>query len=286
VAVRRRRHPAGRRWLEVLRWLGVAAAVFVLGSVLSVLSLRWVNPLVTPLMLIRLAQGAVHLRWVGIDHRPVPLARVSPALLRAVIAAEDAHFFAHWGVDVDALRKARAWNDRHAAQGRVRGASTITMQCARNVFLWQGRTYVRKALEIWFTGLMELFWSKRRILEVYLNVIEWGPGVYGVQAASEHYFDVPASRLDARQSALLAAVLPSPLERNPAQPTPYVDRRATMIARRAARVRLAPLGIPAHGAHRTVVTSRVRERSDDPVMVPRRAPQRRTEIPRHPARDD
>jgi len=286
VAVRRRRRPAGRRWLEVLRWLGVAAAGFVLGSVLSVLSLRWVNPLVTPLMLIRLAQSAVHLRWIGIDHRPVPLARVSPALLRAVIAAEDAHFFAHWGVDVDALRKARAWNERHAAQGRVRGASTITMQCARNVFLWQGRTYVRKALEIWFTGLLELFWSKRRILEVYLNVIEWGPGVYGVQAASEHYFNVPASRLDARQAALLAAVLPSPLERNPADPTPSVDRRATMIARRAARVRLGPLGLPGGGTHRTTMTSRVREPPENARTAPRRGTRPRTDTAWRPARDE
>jgi monofunctional glycosyltransferase len=268
VAVRRRRRrPTGGgdarrrsagRWLEVLRWIGLAAAVFVLGSALAVLALRWINPVVTPLMLIRLAQGAVHLHWVGIDDRPVSLDRVSPALLRAVIAAEDAHFFTHWGVDVDALRKARAWNRRHAAQGRVRGASTITMQCARNVFLWQGRTYVRKALEIWFAGLMELFWSKRRILEVYLNVIEWGPGIYGAEAASERYFDVPASRLDTRKAALLAAVLPNPLERNPAEPSPYVDRRATMIARRAARVRLGPIGGRDSGARRTAATSQAR----------------------------
>jgi monofunctional biosynthetic peptidoglycan transglycosylase len=252
---RRRRRPAGR-WLALLRWLGLAAGVFVLGSVLAVLTLRWVNPVITPLMVIRLAQGAIHLHWVGIDDRPVSLDRVSPALLRAVIAAEDARFFTHWGVDVDALRKARAWNRRHADQGRVRGASTITMQCARNVFLWQGRTYVRKALEIWFATLMELIWSKRRILEVYLNVIEWGPGIYGVEAAAERFFGVPASRLDARQAALLAAVLPNPLERNPAAPSPSVDRRATMIARRAARVRLDRLQLRPRGAHRTAVTSR------------------------------
>jgi len=243
-------------WRDVLRWAGLALAVFVVSSTLAVLSLRWINPVVTPLMVIRLAQGLVHLRWVGIDDRPVPLETVSPALLRAVIAAEDAHFFTHWGVDVDALRKARAWNERHAAQGRVRGASTITMQCARNVFLWQGRTYVRKGLEIWFSGLMELFWSKPRILEVYLNVIEWGPGIYGVQAASERYFDVPASRLDARQAALLAAVLPNPLRRNPAAPSPSVARRATMIARRADRVRLGPLRARDPGSRRTVSAPR------------------------------
>jgi monofunctional biosynthetic peptidoglycan transglycosylase len=232
-----------------------------LASVVAVLAVRWINPVVTPLMLIRLAQGAVQLRWVGIDDRPVSLDRVSPALLRAVIAAEDARFFTHRGVDVSALRKARAWNRRHSAQGRVRGASTITMQCARNVFLWQGRSYVRKALEIWFAGLMELLWSKHRILEVYLNVIEWGPGIYGVEAASQRYFAVPASRLDARQAALLAAVLPNPLQRDPAHPSPYVDRRASMIARRAARVRLGALGLPERGARRTVVTSRARDRT-------------------------
>ncbi len=274
---RRRRRPTGR-WLEGLRWVGVAAAVLVLGSAIAVLAVRWINPVVTPLMLVRLAHGMVQLRWVGIDDRPVLLDRVSPALLRAVIAAEDAHFFTHRGVDVSALRKARAWNRRHAAQGRMRGSSTITMQCARNVFLWQGRTYLRKALEIWFAGLMELFWSKRRILEVYLNVIEWGPGIYGVEAASQHYFGVPASRLDARQAALLAAVLPNPLERNPADPSPYVARRATMIARRAARVRLGTLDLPRPGTRRTVVTSRARDgTSREPGDARRRGTPRREE---------
>src|SRR5262249_8189212 len=182
--------------------------------------------------------GAVHWHWVGIDQHWVSLDQVSPALLRAVIASEDAHFFTHWGVDVEALRKARDWNERHARQGRIRGASTITMQCARNVFLWPGRTYVGKVLEIWFAGLMEAFWSKRRILEVYLNVIEWGPGVYGAQAAAQRYFRVPAARLDGRQAALLAAALPSPLRRNPGDPTGFLDARALRIARRAAAVRL------------------------------------------------
>jgi monofunctional biosynthetic peptidoglycan transglycosylase len=226
------------RGLQILRWTGIAAAAFVLISMLAVLAVRWIDPPVTPLMVIRLAQGAVHRRWVGVDQRWVPLDQVSPELLRAVIAAEDAHFFTHWGVDMDALRKARGWNARHERQGRVRGASTITMQCARNVFLWQGRTYVRKALELWFTALMEAMWSKRRILEVYVNVIEWGSGVYGVQAAAQRYFRVPAARLDARQAALLAAALPDPLTRNPAAPTPFLDARATRIARRAALVRL------------------------------------------------
>jgi len=241
------------RGLQILRWAGIAAAAFVLVSMLSVLAVRWINPPVTPLMVIRLAEGAVHGRWVGVDQRWVPLDQVSPELLRAVIAAEDAHFFTHWGVDMDALRKARAWNARHERQGRVRGASTITMQCARNVFLWQGRTYVRKALELWFTALMEATWSKRRILEVYVNVIEWGPGVYGAQAAAQRYFHVPAARLDVRQAALLAAALPDPLTRNPAAPTAFLDARATRIARRAALVRLR--GVVRSAPQRRLATS-------------------------------
>ena len=136
---------------------------------------------------------------------------------------------------MDALRKARAWNARHERQGRVRGASTITMQCARNVFLWQGRTYVRKALELWFTELMEVTWSKRRILEVYVNVIEWGPGVYGAQAAAERYFRVPAARLDARQAALLAAALPDPLDAQPRRSHARSSTRARPASRGAPR---------------------------------------------------
>jgi monofunctional biosynthetic peptidoglycan transglycosylase len=240
--------PAGRaREIPVTRralsWVGGVAAVFVLGSALAVLAVRWMNPPVTPLMVIELVRGAFHGRWVGIDQRWVPLDRLSPALLRSVIAAEDARFLTHWGVDVGALRRARAWNRRHAREGRVRGASTITMQCARNVYLWQGRTYARKALEIWFAGLMELLWSKQRILEVYLNVIEWGPGTYGAEAAAERYFHVPAERLNARQAALLAAALPDPRARDPGAPSRALDARATRIARRAAIVPLGDLAV-------------------------------------------
>jgi monofunctional biosynthetic peptidoglycan transglycosylase len=245
VARKRRRAASGRsRFARWARWSGLAGAGFLVASVLGVVVYRFVDPPITPLMLIRLGQGAVHRRWVGIDHHSVPLSHVNPALLRAVIAAEDARFFRHRGVDWDALHKARAWNTRHASSGRVRGASTITMQCARNVFLWQGRTYLRKALEIGFALLMERMWSKRRILEVYVNVIEWGPGVYGVEAASRRAFGIPASRLNARQAGLLAAVLPSPLRRSARSPSTYVERRGAMIARAALRVRLPQLRGP------------------------------------------
>jgi monofunctional biosynthetic peptidoglycan transglycosylase len=209
-------------------------------SIAGVLLFRVVDPPLTPLMVLRSLEGRragtpfpTHRRWVTLD-------AVSPALLRAVVAAEDARFFAHHGVDLDALRRARAFNARHAGRRR-RGASTITMQCARNVFLWPGRTWARKILETWFALLMELAWGKRRILEVYVNVVEWGRGVYGVEAAARTYFGVPAARLDARQAALLAATLPDPRRWSPATPTPWVRSRATTIARRAAAVRLAAL---------------------------------------------
>jgi len=239
-AGRAKQSPVAQR---VIRWGAGIAVIFVVCSTLAVLAVRWINPPVTPLMVAELFRGVLHGRWVGIDHHWVPLDRVSPALVRAAIAAEDAHFFTHWGVDVPALRKAQAWNRRHAGEGRLRGASTITMQCARNVYLWQSRTYVRKALEIWFAALMEVLWSKRRILEVYLNVIEWGPGIYGAQAAADRYFRVPAERLNARQAALLAAALPDPLARNPGAPTRALDARASRIARRAAMVRLGALAV-------------------------------------------
>jgi monofunctional biosynthetic peptidoglycan transglycosylase len=172
----------------------------------------------------------------------VDLSAVSPGLLQAVIASEDTRFLTHHGLDLDAVRRAQEWNARHPRR-LPRGASTITMQCARNVFLWPGRSWPRKALETYLAVLLELVWGKRRILEIYVNVIEWGDGVYGVEAASRRYFGVPAARLTPSQAALLAAALPSPLRSNPAAPSPYLRARATLIEQRATHVglgRLAP----------------------------------------------
>ncbi len=214
---------------------------FVVLSVGAVLLGRVVDPPLTPLMMLRVLEGAVHGRWVGIDRTRVPLDDVSPALLRAVIASEDAKFFEHNGVDWDAVERARTWNDRHDGR-RLRGASTITMQCARSVFLWPGRTWIRKGLEIWFATLMEALWGKRRILEAYVNLVEWGDGIYGAEAAAQAYFGRSVADVDARQAALLAAMLPNPRRWNPAAPTPYLRARASTIARRAAAVRLDPLG--------------------------------------------
>ena len=223
------------RWL--FAWGARLAAGFFLVSLAVVIAYRFVDPPLTPLMVIRAVDDMAAHRRVGITKRWVNLKGVSPTLLRAVLAAEDARFFAHHGVDLDALRRALAYNARQRGR-RLRGAGTITMQCARNVFLWQGRSYVRKALELYFAPLLELAWGKQRILEVYLNVIEWGDGLYGVEAAAERYFGLSAGQLDTRQSALLAAALPDPRRSNPAAPSRYLAARAAIISARAERVRL------------------------------------------------
>ncbi len=221
----------------VLRWCARIALGFVALSLALVTLYHYVDPPVTPLMLIRVVESVLDGAPVGIDRRRVELRAVSPILLRSIVAAEDARFFQHWGVDVVELRRAREYNASQRG-GRLRGASTITMQCARSVFLWPGRTYVRKAIEVYLAVLMEQLWGKQRILEVYVNVVEWGPGVYGVEAAARRYFGVSASGLNAERAALLAASLPAPRRFNPAAPSAYLRRRAAIIAARARQTEL------------------------------------------------
>lgn len=191
----------------------------------------FVTPPVTPLMLIREAAAADDAADTGRRHAVVPLARLSPHLIKAVIASEDARFCLHWGIDLGALRE--AWEDYQAGKG-LRGASTISQQTAKNAFLWPEQTLLRKGLEAYFTGIIELGWSKRRILEVYLNIIEWGQGIYGAEAAARHYFGVSAARLTAGQAALMAVVLPNPRRWSPAAPTAYIRKRARIIRQRVA----------------------------------------------------
>lgn len=204
-------------------WLLKAVAVAVAVSVLWVLAYRVVPPPGSLLMLLRLAEGH------GIEKDWTPLENLSPNLVRAVIASEDARFCAHSGFDWTELRAALASNREG---GRLRGASTISMQTAKNAFLWPDRTLIRKAVEAWFTFLIEVLWPKSRIMEVYLNLAEWGGGIYGAEAAARHWFDRPAERLSARQAALLAAALPSPLASSPARPSSYLSRRAATIESR------------------------------------------------------
>lgn len=165
-------------------------------------------------------------RLGGIEHDWQPLDAIAPDMARAVMAAEDARFCDHRGFDWEAIQAAMAANDRG---GSVRGASTISQQVAKNVFLWQGRTWVRKGLEAGFTGLIELLWPKRRIVEVYLNSVEFAPGIFGAEAAARHYFGRGAGALTLDQAARLAAVLPNPKERNAARPSASLLRRARSI---------------------------------------------------------
>ena len=147
-------------------------------------------------------------------------------MVQAVVTSEDNNFTSHFGIDVEAIEKARVHNQTHR---RKWGASTISQQTAKNVFLWPKRTYIRKGFEVYFTFLIEIFWSKKRIMEVYLNMIEMGPGIYGAEAASQYYFHKPASRLNAGEAAMIAVCLPNPRKRNPVRPTTYMIHRQQAI---------------------------------------------------------
>jgi len=179
----------------------VVLALFIL-HVVYVVALRWVDPPLT------LTQLGAALDGEGLDRDYVDLDEIAPHARLAVIAAEDQLFATHGGFDVRSIE--RAIEDNATGKGGLRGASTISQQTAKNVFLWQGRSWLRKGLEAYFTVLIELVWGKRRILEVYLNAIEMGPGVFGIEAAARRYFGKPASRLTRREAALIASILPNP----------------------------------------------------------------------------
>lgn len=191
-----------------------------------------VHAFVPPPLTILMAQQA--LAGNGLDYRWRGLNDISPNLVYAAIAAEDARFCSHGGFDVEAIQKALQTN---AEGGRIRGGSTISQQTAKNVFLWPGRDWIRKGLEAGYTVLIETVWSKRRIMEVYLNVVEWAPGVYGAEAASRHWFNKSARNLTPREAARLAAILPSPRRYDASAPGAYVRRRAARVQASASVVR-------------------------------------------------
>jgi monofunctional glycosyltransferase len=215
-----------RRWLRRLLLLPLA---FVLVSVLQVLVLRFVDPPFSAFMAARQVSAWADGDWrTRIAYQWRDLDRMAPSLPLALVAAEDQNFPVHYGFDFKAIEKARRSN----ARGRkVRGASTISQQVAKNLFLWSGRSWVRKGVEAWYTVLIEALWPKRRILEVYANIAEFGDGVYGAQAASRRFFGKDANRLTAAESARLAAVLPSPRRYDARRPGPYVQRRSNGIQR-------------------------------------------------------
>lgn len=213
---------------KLLRWALIGAAGLMAFTILWAVLYRIVPPPATPLMLIRALGGS------GLSRDWEPLERISPALAEAVIASEDTGFCGHGGFDWAAIED--AFEDNEEGK-RLRGGSTISQQTAKNAFLWPDRSWTRKGAETWFTLLIESLWSKRRILEVYLNIVEWDDGVYGAEAAARHHFHKSAAALTRREAALLAVVLPNPRNWSPSRPGSYVARRAGVIERRMAVVR-------------------------------------------------
>ena len=217
---------------KVWKLLRVLLLLFFGSSIGAVILFRFVPVPVTPLMIIRAVnpqgtdtQKERERHW---QHQWVSYDEISSWMPRAVVASEDGRFYEHHGFDFKEIQNAI---DEGKAGKRQRGASTISQQTAKNVFLWPGHSWVRKGLEAYFTVLIELFWSKERIMEVYLNSIEMGAGIYGVEAASQHYFGCTAKKLSTPRAALIALCLPSPLKRDPAHPSSYMRRRQRTIMR-------------------------------------------------------
>jgi len=220
--IRNQRPPAARPRRSLLKTLLIIllVVVFVIPPAWVVVY-RVIPPPITPLMAIRLGQGQ------GMDYRWRPLSQISPALVQAAIAAEDARFCEHHGFDVQAMQKAMANNQRRP--GRIRGGSTISQQTAKNVFLWPDRSFVRKGIEAYFTVLIEVLWGKRRIMETYLNVVEMGPGIYGAEAAAQRYFGTDAAHLTNLEASRLTAIFPDPLKWRATHPGAYVQKRSRKI---------------------------------------------------------
>lgn len=202
------------------------ALVFIITSILSVIFFKFVPVPYTPLMFWKSTASVFSDKFIGINHDWVPIEQISKSMQRAVIKAEDYKFYQHNGFDFEAIQKAIEYNKTHK---RKIGASTISQQTAKNVFLWPSRSWIRKGLEVYFTVLIEFFWSKERIIEVYLNVIEVGPGIYGVEAGAQKFFKKPAKKLNSHEASLIAAVLPNPIKFKVDKPSRYVLRRQRKI---------------------------------------------------------
>ena len=221
------------------RWIKWIVVAFFASTILSVIAYRFIPVYFTPLMFIRCGQQLTSGESLTLRHHWVPIEEMSPSLPVAVMASEDQRFLIHHGFDFDAIQKAMKRNE--AAGKKKYGASTISQQTAKNVFLWQGRTWLRKGLETYFTVLIEFIWGKERIMEVYLNSIEMGPGIYGVSAVAEENFDgIEAKDLSARQCALIAATLPNPLKFSSKEPSDYMRKRQRFILKQMKFVKWNP----------------------------------------------
>ncbi|MFZ4679156.1 MAG: monofunctional biosynthetic peptidoglycan transglycosylase [Flavobacterium sp.] len=213
---------------KILLWIWKAMLWFFGLSILSVIIFKWVPIPFTPLMVTRIIEFKLEGKDAIYSHKWVPLEDISPNLQKAVIASEDGNFLKHNGFDFEAMQKAFKNNNKGK---RIKGGSTISQQTAKNVFLWQGRSYIRKGLEAYFTVLIELIWGKERIMEVYLNSIEMGNGVYGAQEAARHWYSKTATNLTPREAAGIAAILPNPRKFKASNSSSYINRRKVKIMR-------------------------------------------------------
>jgi len=214
---------------KIFRWIWKALLWFFWLSILSVIIFKWVPIPFTPLMVTRIIEFKLDNKGDAIfSHKWVPLEEISPNLQKAVIASEDGNFLIHSGFDFKAMQKAYKSNSKGR---KLKGGSTISQQTAKNVFLWQGRSYLRKGLEAYFTVLIECIWGKRRIMEVYLNSIEMGNGVYGAQEAARHWYTTTAIALTPKEAAGIAAILPNPRKFKASNSSSYISRRKDKIMR-------------------------------------------------------
>ena len=211
----------------IIRWTVVA---FLGSTILAVVALRFLPVYFTPLMFIRCYEQMTEGKSLKMKHHWVPLNKISPSLPMAVMASEDAKFLKHHGFDYQAIEHAAERNRKHPEKRKL-GASTISQQTAKNVFLWPGRSWVRKGFEVYFTALIELMWPKERIMEVYLNSIEMGDGIYGADAVAEEHFGTDALSLTKAQCALIAATLPNPRKFSSKNPSGYMLKRQARIMR-------------------------------------------------------
>ncbi len=202
--------------------------LFFIASILSVLIYSFAPVFITPLMLIRATEQVFDGRWPVMHKRWVSIDEISPYMVQAVMAGEDQKFTSHWGFDFESMKKAYMYNKKGK---KIRGGSTISQQTAKNVFLWPSRSYIRKVFEAYFTLLIELFWSKERIMEVYLNVIETGDGLYGVEMAARKYFKKSSKKLTRSEAATIAACLPNPRKYTPLSNSTFVQKRKGFILR-------------------------------------------------------
>ncbi|WP_299527211.1 monofunctional biosynthetic peptidoglycan transglycosylase [uncultured Lutibacter sp.] len=216
-----------RRFFQKLKkWILKSIVAFFMLSIFLVIIFKWIPVPFTPLMLIRNVEQWSKGEKAAFTHKWVPMSKISDNLAKAVIVSEDQKFIQHFGFDIEAIEKAYEKNKKGK---KIKGGSTITQQTAKNVFLWPQRSYVRKGFEVYFSFLIEVFWSKERILEVYLNSIEMGNGVYGAEAASQHWFRKPAAKLSNYEAASIAAILPNPRKYKAKGSSAYIENRKNWI---------------------------------------------------------